>query len=146
MENLISQLSHNYTSNLQSLLPFIINYKELDWKQYIRNTETYHKNLVFSNTEFELYVITWNKQQQTKIHNHADFGCIMKVLMGTLEETLYDANDFTIKETNTYETNDVSYISNEKGYHTIFNKNKDEISVTLHLYSPINHTTHFYPE
>ena len=53
---------------------------------------------------------------------------------------------FTIKETNTYETNDVSYISNEKGYHTIFNKNKDEISVTLHLYSPINHTTHFYPE
>jgi predicted metal-dependent enzyme (double-stranded beta helix superfamily) len=141
MENLITQLSENFTTNLESLLPFFVNYTANDWVQYIKENGTHYKNLVFSNTEFELYVITWNMQEKTKIHNHADFGCLMKVLTGKLDEILYDI-DLTMKEKNTYKTNDVSFISNEKGYHSIFNNN-NQIAVTLHLYSPINHETRF---
>jgi cysteine dioxygenase len=146
MNNLISLLCENYTTDLIKLSPIFEQYEALDWKEFISETNTYQKNLVFSNTEFELYIITWNKQQGTKIHNHADFGCLMKVLQGKVQETVYNTVDLSVKGKNQYKTNDISYISNKKGFHSIFNNNENNISVTLHLYSPINHKIRFYPE
>lgn len=145
MNTLISTLCQNFTTDLVKLSQIFDQYQAMDWKPFVKETDTYYKNLVFSNTEFELYVITWNKKQGTKIHNHADFGCLMKVLQGKVEETVYNSDDLSVKEKNQYRKNDISFISNRKGFHSILN-NEKEISVTLHLYSPINHKIRFYPE
>ena len=47
-------------------------------------------NLIFRNEKYEIYLICWNKKQISKIHDHPENGCILKVLKGELIEYRYD--------------------------------------------------------
>lgn len=116
-----------------------------DWKNYINvDPIHYYRKKVFECNDFDIHIITWDKLQKSKIHNHADFGCLNKILLGSLQETIYKtnnlANPLLIKQNN---LNDISYIDNTIGYHKIENKNNN-FSVSLHIYSPPRFKTKYF--
>ncbi len=88
------------------------------------------------------YIITWNKNKLSKIHDHSSNGCILKLLKGKLLETRYN-NKLEILEENIVDENSISYIKNENGLHNIKNIS-DDISVSIHIYSQINYKMNIY--
>ena len=112
-----------------------------DWKQYVEiNSNVYNRKKIYENINYEIYIITWNVNQMAKKHDHAKNGCFLKILCGELQEIRYFKDDTS--KINTLTLNDISYMSNNIGYHSIYNKN-NEIAVTIHIYSPPNHNTLF---
>ena len=54
-------------------------------------TSRYTRNLVDEgNGRYNLIVLCWDTSQGSSIHSHANSHCFMKVLRGTLQETLYE--------------------------------------------------------
>ena len=92
--------------------------------------------------KFDIYIITWLPNQKTPIHDHAKYGCILKVLEGELEETIYQYSSKLITKKNN-KKGDTGFMSDEIGVHLIENKS-DSIAVSLHIYSPNNHQTSSY--
>jgi cysteine dioxygenase len=111
------------------------NYNDIDYKQYIKFTEhKYNRIKIKENDNFEIILICWMPGQETPIHDHAKNGCIMKVLEGSLHETIYHYHDkLILSEKILLGT---TFINNKIGYHKI---KSNEYSVSLHIYSPPNH-------
>ena len=91
---------------------------------------------------YELIIITWFPNNYANIHNHADNGCLLKVLDGELIEKRYTHKLEKYKEIK-YFKNEISYMNNKLGLHSILNDN-DKPSVSLHVYSPPRFKTNFY--
>ena len=141
LKSLIEEKSHSRL-NLQKYKTILNDYQGNDWKQFIKkNDKTYHREKVFECKYFDMYVITWTKNQESKIHNHANYGCLNKVLFGELKETIYDKS-FMVKSHNLQKTQNVSYIDDQIGYHKI--RNEQLLSVSLHIYSPPNFKTKYF--
>ena len=51
--------------------------------------DCYTRNCIFENEKFELILLCWEKDQITPIHDHGGEECWVKVINGTLKETLY---------------------------------------------------------
>lgn len=137
------RLMENYTS------------QESQWRQYalVDPSRNYTRNLVDEgNGKSNLLVLVWNPGRSSPIHDHANAHCVMKLLKGSLQETLYemppcsaDAEDEVssgtltppqiVKET-IYMENQVTYISDKIGLHKISNPSHDEFAISLHLYTP----------
>ena len=115
-------------------------YNGTDWKNYVQyDDNTYKKNLVKRTSEYELYVVCWKDNQGTVCHDHAGNGCLFKILDGELVETIYtDSDSDSGKNSKKLIINDIGYIDNTIGYHTMHNK-CNNTSVSLHLYSPPNY-------
>lgn len=99
---------------------------------------TYNKNILYRNDNFEIILISWDKNICTNIHRHPENGCIMNILDGCLKEEIYKTEygyNNCIKK-NTFKKGDISYIHDSLGYHKIYNKN--QYSYSLHIYSPPN--------
>jgi cysteine dioxygenase len=124
--------------------------QEKEWARYAfaDSSRNYTRNLVDEgNGKSNLLVVVWNPGKGSPIHDHADAHCVMKILKGSLRETLYERPKpnsapehperapRTIKET-IYNTNEVTYVSDEIGLHKISNASDDEVAVSLHLYTP----------
>jgi cysteine dioxygenase len=73
--------------------------------------------------------------QETKIHNHSENGCLLKILEGNMVEEIYDKN-FVLQENNNLIKDNVRYIYDSIGIHKM--KNKEENTISLHIYSPPN--------
>ena len=118
----------------------LLAYNENDWKNYISSDEKrYNKIKIFEDELFDIYIIIWNFNQQSNIHNHSKNGCWLKILQGKIEEKIYDST-FELIKYNIQNDGEVSFIKDEIGYHRIKNINND-ISVSLHIYNPPNFTT-----
>ena len=105
----------------------------VDWDIYINfSPDNYVKTLVYRNFEYEIYVISWNKNQESPIHDHPNKGCIMKILEGEIEEIRYN-NNLDIIKTKKYKEGNITYIDNNIGYHKMRTVDK---CITLHIYSP----------
>jgi predicted metal-dependent enzyme (double-stranded beta helix superfamily) len=135
-----------YNIRLQYLKYIVEGYIGNDWKKYVVEPELgpghkYKKIRVYICPQFDIYILTWGVGQNAKPHDHAENGCIMKVLQGQLKESVYNKNLNLVNE-NILNTGDVGYIHDTIGYHSIENIGKD-IAVTLHVYSPSNHKTKF---
>ena len=63
-----------------------------EFNQLLCNSNTQKKIKIFENDLFDVYIIIWNIYERSNIHNHAENGCWLKVLKGTLEENLYDSD------------------------------------------------------
>jgi len=129
----------NKCANLQDLDKILHNYSGDDWKKYIMKDYTnYYKNLVYKNDDFEIFIITWHANAQTKIHDHPDKGCLVKVLEGSLIENEYyydKENDIVnLIKINILHKNDISFKVNNEVLHRISNKTNN-ICVSLHVYS-----------
>lgn len=125
---------------------------ERQWHQYAfaDPSRNYTRNLVDEgNGKSNLLLIVWNPGKCSPIHDHANAHCVMKVLKGTLKETLYamppdsesreSSRSSTppqpIRET-TYHENQVTYVSDKIGLHKVLNPSPNEVAVSLHLYTP----------
>lgn len=131
--------------NLYSAVNILSRYNGEDWKEYVKLSDnTYVKNLVCKNIFFEIFILSWNSNQKSPIHNHAKNGCLMKILYGKLEQELYSKNVKLI-EKQIVDTSNISYIDNNIGLHSI-NNNNNKPAVSLHIYSPPNYKTQVYVE
>lgn len=95
----------------------------------------YNKNILYRDDKYEIILICWDANCQTKIHNHPKNGCIMKLLEGVLIEECFDKTCNIIR-INNYKKNDVSFIHDNLYLHKIINS--DQKSISLHIYSPPN--------
>ena len=140
MNKLITNCSNifKYSKNINYLYNCFYNYNDNDWKQYIiTNPNNYEKEIIYKNSDFELVLISWNKNSITKYHSHPSNGCILKVMDGYLIETKNFDNSQNDKLSN-YRYNkillpDTISISNNNDKHRIKTYKQ---SYSLHLYSP----------
>lgn len=100
----------------------------------------YYKISVYNSELFDVYLIFWGKNSITYYHDHAKYGCVMKVLYGELIEERKDIkNNIQISTVNKGE---ISMIKNSDGIHRI--SSECNLSVSLHIYFPGNHSTNYY--
>jgi len=64
-------------------------------------------------------VLVWSPGKGSPVHDHADAHCLMKVLKGTLKETVYHEGR-------------VTYMADELGLHKISNPDPTNVAVSLH--------------
>ncbi|KAI9262046.1 RmlC-like cupin domain-containing protein [Sporodiniella umbellata] len=79
--NRIIRLMEQYSSNSD------------DWSQYtlFDHSRAYTRNLIDDgNGKFNLMILAWSKGQKSPIHDHPNSHCVMKILDGQLQETLFD--------------------------------------------------------
>ncbi|KAI5814701.1 RmlC-like cupin domain-containing protein [Pyronema omphalodes] len=121
---------------------------EKDWNSFALSdpSRNYTRNFVdHGNGKANLLLLVWNPGKASLPHDHAGAHCIMKVLKGSLRETLYNIPEATaenkqqplsVRKTTLYGTDEVTYISDDIGLHKIENASSTEIAVSLHLYTP----------
>ena len=137
------KLDNNF--NIRHLYKFLNSYNGTDWKTYRKVDETkYNQIFVDGNDDFDMYIITWNKYQQSQIHNHPKNGCIYKILEGHLIEENYD-NNVRLSGFKSLFENFVGYIDDYIYLHKMVN-DTNKVAVSLHIYSPPNHDTIYYDE
>lgn len=117
-----------------------------DWRSYIKFCPDKYTRIIlseYSNDDFELVLICWNKDQMSPIHDHPTNGCLLKVLQGSLTEDVYvkhDEGQYLYVTSRINDVDSVSYMEADDVIHRIVNSNKktEELlrSVSLHIYSP----------
>ena len=129
--------------NIKHLYNIIKKYNDNDWKEYrCLNDQSYNKIFVNGNEDFDMYIITWDKFQKSKIHDHSSNGCVFKILEGSITEEHYDNNLKYIGFKKFYE-DCIGYIDDYIQLHKMVNYN-ETVAVTLHIYSPPRHNTTYY--
>lgn len=93
---------------------------------------------------FDCYLIIWGPDAVSPIHDHADNGCLYKVIYGNIRERVY--SNINLYETSSQELSvgEIGEIKNSQGYHkmeNIHNKKKGNsvkslVSMSVHFYSP----------
>ena len=142
-----------YFSNKKQLKDFeylLEDYNENDFydyipKDYLLDTDSIYKRIKikeFSNDNFEFIIIIWNPNSKTKIHDHPEKGCLIKILDGVLEEERYDTQ---LKYLAYFKLNknSTSYNESNEILHKISN-NTNSHSISLHIYSPSNYIANYY--
>lgn len=104
----------------------------------------YNKTLLYENDLFSIYIIGWKPLQESKIHNHPENGCLLKVIQGKLFENLYSNNDNKLSfiNSNVINKNDIGYLAGDETLHNIVNSDTHTISV--HIYSPGKYKSYYY--
>jgi len=119
--------------------------KNKDWQKYVfYNPCKYTRNLVDGeNGKYNLMLLGWSEGQGSSIHDHRGSHCIMKVVHGTVTESLFDWPDESLdhqvmepRKENRYQTNSVAYIHDKIGLHRVSNPSHSQPAVSLHLYCP----------
>lgn len=123
-----------------------------EWQKYALgdHSRNYTRNLVDKgNGKSNLLILVWTPGKGSPIHDHANAHCVMKVLKGTLKETLFSWPDPDlakegkpappqVKKETLYHENGVTYMSDQLGLHRISNPDPENVAVSLHLYTPPN--------
>ncbi|KAI9870620.1 MAG: Cysteine dioxygenase, partial [Pleopsidium flavum] len=131
--------------DLQKLMEAYIS-SSSEWSKYAWSdlSRAYTRNLVDrGNGKSNLLILVWTPGKGSPIHDHADAHCVMKVLKGSLMETLYNwpdrnvVNDgrpspLNVKKETVYTENEVTYMSDNLGLHKISNPDPENIAVSLH--------------
>lgn len=134
-------LTNNKLKNLNHILE---KYNGNDWleKYYCLHLKnTYHRETAYINDLIEIIIITWTSLVESKIHNHPQNGCLMKLMSGSIIEEKYTA-DLLWYNKNIININDITYIEGNEYLHKIINNN--EISCSLHIYSPPKFKANFF--
>ncbi|KAL5337653.1 RmlC-like cupin domain-containing protein [Aspergillus crustosus] len=136
----IQRLMELYASNPEDWLPFALG----------DSNKAYTRNLIDEgNGKSNLLILVWSPGRGSAIHDHANAHCVMKVLKGTLQETLYTWPDQDkvqhgqssppeVTKVTTYGEDQVTYMSDKLGLHKIHNPDPNNVAISLHLYTPPN--------
>ena len=130
---------------LKDLKYLIKDYNGTDWKKYtFFLNNTYNRNIIYRNHQIELIIISWNNNQISGIHDHPKNGCLMKILDGELDEYVYkrENNNLNLINIKNLKKGNIGYQENINGIHNIINKNNKTVS--LHIYSPPNYKSTRY--
>lgn len=119
------------------LINFNSEIKSYNYKNIIEiknSNDSYIKYILESNNNFDIVYIKWDKNSFTKIHDHPEKGCIVKILSGLLFEECYDNNNLlNYKEINLLTSNMISYKIGKTILHKITTLENSE---SLHIYIP----------
>ncbi len=126
------------------------------YKDVIENFELYKLNNSNYNSEgnyvkiklmvadwFDAFLIFWGPKALSKIHDHADNGCVYKIIRGSLKETTYFHINLLQRSQKIIGLGEIGEINNDIGYHTMQNL-LDDISVSIHFYSPPNYVMNIF--
>jgi hypothetical protein len=92
----------------------------------------YEKFYLFENNNFSLILIKWNKNCETRIHDHPEKGCIVRLLNGELIEEIYNSKLNKI-DSQFLKIDNFGYKSGSKILHKIIAQNN---AISLHVYIP----------
>jgi predicted metal-dependent enzyme (double-stranded beta helix superfamily) len=98
----------------------------------------YIKIKLHESTWFDCYLIFWAVGAQSLIHDHAENGCLYKVLSGSLKEERFSNISLRHIDSVYMKEGDINEITNDLGYHRMTNT-ENEVSVSIHFYSPANY-------
>lgn len=144
---MIDKLNKNLKDKkLTSSKKLLENYNGNEWKSFITESkEKYSKSLMYRNHLYDIFVITWQPNQKSLIHDHPDNGCLLKILEGELEEETYtiENNKLKLKDKNIIKKKEISYQEGKNGLHKISN-NSNKRSISIHIYSPPKSKMNFY--
>ena len=102
--------------------------------------DTYSRNIVERNDDFELMVFCWQSGQKSRIHDHAGSACGVRVLSGVATETVFErvaGSEFVRPVGVSLLHADGVTASFDADVHQVSNDDKGgELLVTLHVYSP----------
>jgi cysteine dioxygenase len=111
-----------------------------DLQEYVRFSDrTYRRNLVRSGPWYNALVLCWRNGQRSPIHDHAASSCGVRVLRGTMTETLFEfAAHGHVKAVLSRDFAEGSVIgSQDDDLHQVSNLQEGDADlVTLHIYSP----------
>ncbi len=99
--------------------------------------KAYTRNCIVENDKFELILLCWSVGQKTPIHNHGGEECWVKVIEGDIKELIYKTDDLgklSVVKSSISTTNDISYMIDFMGYHSLENLSNKR-SMSLHLYA-----------
>ena len=151
---------HNLYYEIKNILLELDNQillKELDNYNFLNtiNIDGYNKYIIYSSDIFDIILIKWDKNCQSKIHDHPNKGCLLKILSGKLCEEVYD-NKLNIIESNVLSAKldlvpnrpdgvlqkfDISYRIGNEILHKII---ASEDSYSLHIYIPGRYKPIYY--
>jgi predicted metal-dependent enzyme (double-stranded beta helix superfamily) len=139
-----SDAGANGIGGIVSCKDILESYVGFDYDKFVKfDEEKYQKiKLIDLCTKyFDIYLICWAPYQETKIHDHPVGGCLMNLLSGELNETIYTpelriASICNIKETL------ASFRQGPMSIHKI--KNGFDPSVSIHVYAPPGYVPKFY--
>jgi len=111
-----------------------------DLCEYMHFAEkTYKRNLVRATPNYHAWLLCWKNGQRSPIHNHSGSVCVVRVLRGTLTETLFElAPNGHVKATFSRDFSEGSLIGSEDtDIHQVSNLQAGNSDlVTLHVYTP----------
>lgn len=148
IEQLISALStrdqSQYNKIIRSLeIPVRAFKNHCSWSE-----ECYTRNCIAEDDNFELILLCWQKGQITPIHNHGGEECWVRIIEGEFKETVYstdDVSELKVVKTITSRANDVTYMKDFMGVHSIENLSNKR-SMSLHLYAKPIRSCKIYDE
>ncbi|KAI7866335.1 RmlC-like cupin domain-containing protein [Spinellus fusiger] len=135
--------------NVSEIIDLMQTYRSdrMDWRPYtlFDPSRPYTRNLVDDgNGKFNLMILAWNQGQHSPIHSHDGSHCVMKILEGELQETLFDwpqseegeSEALVILKDTFYRSDQVTYVHDKIGLHRVTNPSAQKGAVSLHLYTP----------
>ena len=119
-------------------------YKGNDWKEYkLECKKNYKRKLIHRNKRYEIILISWYTNQSSPIHDHAENGCVMRIMEGMLKEIQYCTETLDKLGESIYQKDHVTFIDNNKCFHKITNIDKN-MTYSIHIYSPPCYKTIIY--
>ncbi|KAJ5408636.1 hypothetical protein N7509_002519 [Penicillium cosmopolitanum] len=129
---------------------------ESEWGSFALGdaSRAYTRNLIDEgNGKSNLLILVWTPGKGSAIHDHANAHCVMKILKGKLQETLYswpdeekirqgETSPLLVTKDTTYHENQVTYMSDKLGLHRVYNSDSDNFAISLHLYTPPSASIH----
>lgn len=100
------------------------------------NKGSYTRNCLARSAEYEIILLCWDKQAATPIHGHGGQDCWVYQIDGEVQEMRFRLENKNLKLTENLSLSDgdISYMTDEMGYHLIKNPN-NERAMTLHIYA-----------
>jgi predicted metal-dependent enzyme (double-stranded beta helix superfamily) len=127
------------------------------YSDYFGNFELYTKNnsnykekgnyiklKLHTSLWFDCYLIFWGPDAISPKHDHADNGCLYKVIRGKVRERVYsNVHNLEISQKE-YSMGEIGEINNSQGFHRMENihttgsgkREKSAVSASVHFYSP----------
>jgi cysteine dioxygenase len=148
LTDMIASLNDTYSNledkSIESFTQIMKCYNGTDWQKYVTcKDDSYSKNLIYKNDDFDVYLVCWKTNDKTPIHDHSQYGCVYKILQGQINELKYDPKSLKNISKNTLKPDTVNYIHNDESYHVmdnVFNK----LAISIHIYSPPKYKMNIY--
>ena len=111
-----------------------------EFTPFIRfSDQSYTRNLVRAGEHYNVLVLCWKNGQRSPIHDHKGSSCVMRVLRGTMTETLFEfTHHGLVKACSSQDSGPGTVAGKEDNdLHQISNLQEGDADlVTLHIYSP----------
>lgn len=100
-------------------------------------TDSYRRNLMHAGPAYQALILCWRSGQRSPIHDHRGSSCGVRVLKGTVTETLFERTPAGhVYPTTTHELHEGGVCgSQDDDMHQVSNLQDGDL-VTLHIYSP----------